>query len=58
MNLPVEHERKLDWLAAGGTLARWDAIRGTLCRLAAARDLRGRVIQRYDDLRPEHPGRN
>jgi Lon protease-like protein len=58
MNLPVDLDRKLSWLAAGGTLARWQAIRSTLGRLAAARELRGRVLRQYEDVRPDKPGRN
>lgn len=58
MNLPVEQEQKLGWLACEGALARWQAIRGTLQRLAASRELRRRVLQQYDDVRPEKPGRN
>jgi len=58
MNLPVDLERKLSWLTAGGTLARWQAISSTLERLAAAREQRGRVLRQYEDVRPDKPGRN
>ena len=39
-------------------LQRWQAIRSTLCQLAAGRELRHRVMLRYDDLRPDRPGHN
>jgi Lon protease-like protein len=58
MNLPVDLDRKLGWLASGSALSRWQAIRSTLMALGAAREVRQRVIRRYDDLRPEHPRRN
>ncbi|MCA9754073.1 MAG: hypothetical protein KC591_17875, partial [Gemmatimonadetes bacterium] len=58
MHLPVDREKKLEWLRVGGALQRWQAIRSTLCQLAAGRELRHRVMLRYDDLRPDRPGHN
>jgi Lon protease-like protein len=58
MHLPVSVDRKLEWLACPGSLARWESIRGTLRELGDTRGAQKRVIRRYDDLRPEDPGSN
>lgn len=58
MHLPVGVEKKLEWLACPGSLARWEKMRETLRELGAARGTRQRVLRRYGDLHPENPVEN
>ena len=58
MHLPVGVPRKIDWLCQPGTLKRWQAIRETLKRMGAERNLREHTIARYSDQQPSDPNRN
>lgn len=58
MHLPVNVALKLEWLACPGSLTRWRMIRKKLSELASTRSLGKDCLERYEDLRPDHPGRN
>lgn len=58
MHLPVDTNLKLEWLACPGSLTRWRMIRKKLCQLASTRSLGQICLERYSDLRPDHPQRN
>jgi Lon protease-like protein len=58
MHLPVSVEKKLEWLACPGSLARWEKIRETLEEMGETRGAQRRVIRRYDDLHPDDPVTN
>jgi Lon protease-like protein len=53
MYLPVSVEKKVEWLASAGSLARWVKLRDTLREMGVARRRRGGVLRLYADLRPE-----
>jgi len=58
MHLPVNLERKLEWLACPGSLERWESMRKTLREMGDLRTLRRRILRRYEDLAPEDPTGN
>lgn len=58
MHLPVHVERKLEWLACHGSLERWERMRRTLGDMGDFRELRRRILIRYEDLAPEDPSEN
>jgi Lon protease-like protein len=58
MHLPVEVERKLEWLRCPDTLERWRSLRETLATMGEERARRQTVVSRYADLAPVDPVRN